>query len=82
MFDFRFVVEMLVYRVVLVCCSFYLFEIFNSDSDFYGIFYVKFDDFNLEVVEVLLNYVYIVQLKVDKELVKDVYFVVKKLKMD
>uniref|UniRef100_A0A8I3MYQ4 Influenza virus NS1A binding protein n=2 Tax=Canis lupus familiaris TaxID=9615 RepID=A0A8I3MYQ4_CANLF len=74
--------EMLAHRAVLACCSPYLFEIFNSDSDPHGISHVKFDDLNPEAVEVLLNYAYTAQLKADKELVKDVYSAAKKLKMD
>lgn len=74
--------EMLAHRAVLACCSPYLFEIFNSDSDPHGVSHVKFDDLNPEAVEVLLNYAYTAQLKADKELVKDVYSAAKKLKMD
>ncbi|NXS41100.1 NS1BP protein, partial [Balaeniceps rex] len=74
--------EMLAHRAVLACCSPYLFEIFNSDSDSHGISHVKFDDLNPEAVEVLLNYAYTAQLKADKELVKDVYSAAKKLKME
>ncbi|KAK1329303.1 hypothetical protein QTO34_011484 [Cnephaeus nilssonii] len=74
--------EMLAHRAVLACCSPYLFEIFNSDSDPHRVSHVKFDDLNPEAVEVLLNYAYTAQLKADKELVKDVYSAAKKLKMD
>uniref|UniRef100_A0A8B9ERS4 Influenza virus NS1A binding protein n=1 Tax=Anser cygnoides TaxID=8845 RepID=A0A8B9ERS4_ANSCY len=74
--------EMLAHRAVLACCSPYLFEIFNSDSDSHGISHVKFDDLNPDAVEVLLNYAYTAQLKADKELVKDVYSAAKKLKME
>ncbi|NXR14196.1 NS1BP protein, partial [Semnornis frantzii] len=74
--------EMLAHRAVLACCSPYLFEIFNSDSDSHGISHVKFDDLNPEAVEVLLNYAYTAQLKADKELVKDVYSAAKRLKME
>ncbi|NXW29944.1 NS1BP protein, partial [Phaetusa simplex] len=74
--------EMLAHRAVLACCSPYLFEIFNSDSDSHGISHVKFDDLNPEAVEVLLNYAYTAQLRADKELVKDVYSAAKKLKME
>ncbi|KAK7825227.1 hypothetical protein U0070_009716 [Myodes glareolus] len=74
--------EMLAHRAVLACCSPYLFEIFNSDSDPHGVSHVKLDDLNPEAVEVLLNYAYTAQLKADKELVKDVYSAAKKLKMD
>ncbi|NWI60416.1 NS1BP protein, partial [Calyptomena viridis] len=74
--------EMLAHRAVLACCSPYLFEIFNTDSDCHGISHVKFDDLNPEAVEVLLNYAYTAQLKADKELVKDVYSAAKKLKME
>uniref|UniRef100_A0A8C0C6N8 Influenza virus NS1A binding protein n=1 Tax=Balaenoptera musculus TaxID=9771 RepID=A0A8C0C6N8_BALMU len=74
--------EMLAHRAVLACCSPYLFEIFNNDSDPHRVSHVKFDDLNPEAVEVLLNYAYTAQLKADKELVKDVYSAAKKLKMD
>ncbi|XP_064416029.1 influenza virus NS1A-binding protein homolog A [Latimeria chalumnae] len=74
--------EMLAHRAVLACCSPYLFEMFNSDSDPHGISHVKFDDLNPKAVEVLLHYAYTAQLKADKELVKDVYSAAKKLKMD
>ncbi|OXB53543.1 hypothetical protein ASZ78_000063 [Callipepla squamata] len=74
--------EMLAHRAVLACCSPYLFEIFNSDSDSHGISHIKFDDLNPDAVEVLLNYAYTAQLKADKELVKDVYSAAKKLKME
>ncbi|NWR75477.1 NS1BP protein, partial [Centropus unirufus] len=74
--------EMLAHRAVLACCSPYLFEIFNTDSDSHGVSHVKFDDLNPEAVEVLLNYAYTAQLKADKELVKDVYSAAKKLKME
>uniref|UniRef100_A0A8C3TFJ8 Influenza virus NS1A binding protein n=1 Tax=Chelydra serpentina TaxID=8475 RepID=A0A8C3TFJ8_CHESE len=74
--------EMLAHRAVLACCSPYLFEIFNSDSDSHGVSHVKFDDLNPQAVEVLLNYAYTAQLKADKELVKDVYSAAKKLKME
>ncbi|NXY18973.1 NS1BP protein, partial [Atrichornis clamosus] len=74
--------EMLAHRAVLACCSPYLFEIFNTDSDCHGISHVKFDDLNPDAVEVLLNYAYTAQLKADKELVKDVYSAAKKLKME
>ncbi|NXI05393.1 NS1BP protein, partial [Pachycephala philippinensis] len=74
--------EMLAHRAVLACCSPYLFEIFNTDSDCHGVSHVKFDDLNPEAVEVLLNYAYTAQLKADKELVKDVYSAAKKLKME
>uniref|UniRef100_A0A8C3L2H3 Influenza virus NS1A binding protein n=1 Tax=Chrysolophus pictus TaxID=9089 RepID=A0A8C3L2H3_CHRPC len=74
--------EMLAHRAVLACCSPYLFEIFNSDSDSHGISHVKFDDLNPDAVEVLLNYAYTAQLKADKELVKDVYSAAKKLRME
>lgn len=52
---------MLAHRAVLACCSPYLFEIFNNDSDCHGISHVKFDDLNPEAVEVLLNYAYTAQ---------------------
>ncbi|KAF7241339.1 hypothetical protein EYD10_12080 [Varanus komodoensis] len=74
--------EMLAHRAVLACCSPYLFEIFNNDSDSHGVSHVKFEDLNPEAVEVLLNYAYTAQLKADKELVKDVYSAAKKLKME
>ncbi|NWZ94605.1 NS1BP protein, partial [Nesospiza acunhae] len=74
--------EMVAHRAVLACCSPYLFEIFNTDSDCHGVSHVKFDDLNPEAVEVLLNYAYTAQLKADKELVKDVYSAAKKLKME
>ncbi|NXS12531.1 NS1BP protein, partial [Neodrepanis coruscans] len=74
--------EMLAHRAVLACCSPYLFELFNTDSDCHGISHVKFDDLNPEAVEVLLNYAYTAQLKADKDLVKDVYSAAKKLKME
>ncbi|NWU14323.1 NS1BP protein, partial [Cephalopterus ornatus] len=74
--------EMLAHRAVLACCSPYLFEIFNTDSDCHGVSHVKFDDLNPEAVEVLLNYAYTAQLKADKELVKDVYSAAKRLKME
>lgn len=53
--------EMLAHRAVLACCSPYLFEIFNSDSDPHGVSHVKLDDLNPEAVEVLLNYAYTAQ---------------------
>lgn len=53
--------EMLAHRAVLACCSPYLFEIFNTDSDCHGVSHVKFDDLNPEAVEVLLNYAYTAQ---------------------
>nr|XP_033817208.1 influenza virus NS1A-binding protein [Geotrypetes seraphini] len=74
--------EMLAHRAVLACCSPFLFEIFNSDSDSHGVSHVKFDDLKPEAVEVVLNYAYTAQLKADRELVKDVYSAAKKLKMD
>ncbi|XP_043941247.1 influenza virus NS1A-binding protein [Protopterus annectens] len=74
--------EMLAHRAVLACCSPYLFEMFNSDSDPHGVSHVKFDDLHPDAVEVLLNYAYTAQLKADKELVKDVYSAAKKLKME
>uniref|UniRef100_A0A4W3JX28 Influenza virus NS1A binding protein b n=1 Tax=Callorhinchus milii TaxID=7868 RepID=A0A4W3JX28_CALMI len=74
--------EMLAHRAVLACCSPYLFEIFNNDSDPHGFSHVKFDDLNPAAVEVLMNYAYTAQLKADKDLVKDVYSAAKKLKMD
>ncbi|XP_078417545.1 influenza virus NS1A-binding protein homolog A isoform X2 [Cetorhinus maximus] len=74
--------EMLAHRAVLACCSPYLFEIFNNDSDPHGFSHVKFDDLNPAAVEILMNYAYTAQLKADKELVKDVYSAAKKLKMD
>ncbi|XP_069497464.1 influenza virus NS1A-binding protein isoform X2 [Ambystoma mexicanum] len=74
--------EMLAHRAVLACCSPFLFEIFNGDSDSHGVSHVKFEDLNPEAMEVLLNYAYTAQLKADKELVKDVYSAAKKLKMD
>ncbi|NWS13042.1 NS1BP protein, partial [Pachyramphus minor] len=74
--------EMLAHRAVLACCSPYLFEIFNTDSDCHGVSHVKFDDLNPEAVEVLLNYAYTAQLKADKDLVKDVYSAAKRLKME
>lgn len=52
---------MLAHRAVLACCSPYLFEIFNSDSDPHGVSHVKLDDLNPEAVEVLLNYAYTAQ---------------------
>ncbi|XP_043541637.1 influenza virus NS1A-binding protein-like [Chiloscyllium plagiosum] len=74
--------EMLAHRAVLACCSPYLFEIFNNDSDPHGFSHVKFDDLNPAAVEILMNYAYTAQLKADKELVTDVYSAAKKLKMD
>lgn len=52
---------MLAHRAVLACCSPYLFEIFNSDSDPHRVSHVKFDDLNPEAMEVLLNYAYTAQ---------------------
>ncbi|KAM8930875.1 influenza virus NS1A-binding protein [Pelodytes ibericus] len=74
--------EMLAHRAVLACCSPFLFEIFNNDSEAHGISHVKFDDLNPEAVEVLLNYAYTSQLKAETELVKDVYSAAKKLKIE
>ncbi|XP_063796266.1 influenza virus NS1A-binding protein [Pseudophryne corroboree] len=74
--------EMLAHRAVLACCSPFLFEIFNNDSESHGISHVKFDDLNPEAMEVLLNYAYTSQLKAETELVKDVYSAAKKLKID
>ncbi|MEE6496330.1 hypothetical protein FKM82_002303 [Ascaphus truei] len=74
--------EMLAHRAVLACCSPFLFEIFNNDSESRGISHVKFDDLNPEAMEVLLNYAYTSQLKAETELVKDVYSAAKKLKVD
>ncbi|XP_068096221.1 influenza virus NS1A-binding protein [Hyperolius riggenbachi] len=74
--------EMLAHRAVLACCSPYLFEIFNSETESHGISHVKFDDLNPEAVEVLLNYAYTSQLRAETELVKDVYSAAKKLKVD
>ncbi|XP_030631510.1 influenza virus NS1A-binding protein homolog B [Chanos chanos] len=75
--------ELMAHRAVLACCSPYLFEIFNGDSEPQGgVSLVKFDDLNPEAVEILLNYAYTAQLKADKELVRDVYSAAKKLKME
>ncbi|XP_066548341.1 influenza virus NS1A-binding protein homolog A [Amia ocellicauda] len=74
--------ELMAHRAVLACCSPYLFEIFNSDTELHGVSHVKFEDLHPEAVEILLNYAYTAQLKADKELVQDVYSAAKKLKME
>ncbi|KAA0719106.1 Influenza virus NS1A-binding protein -like protein B [Triplophysa tibetana] len=75
--------ELMAHKAVLACCSPYLFEIFNSDSEFQGgVSLVKFDDLNPNAVEILLSYAYTAQLKADKDLVRDVYSAAKKLKFD
>ncbi|XP_073438998.1 influenza virus NS1A-binding protein isoform X2 [Dendrobates tinctorius] len=74
--------EMLAHRAVLACCSPFLFEIFNNDSETHGMSHVRLDDLNPEAVEVLLNYAYTSQLKAETDLVKDVYSAAKKLKVD
>ncbi|XP_051554079.1 influenza virus NS1A-binding protein homolog B-like isoform X2 [Myxocyprinus asiaticus] len=75
--------EFMAHKAVLACCSPYLFEIFNSDSEPQGgVSLVKFDDLNPDAVEILLSYAYTTQLKADKDLVSDVYSAAKKLKLD
>ncbi|XP_036377081.1 influenza virus NS1A-binding protein homolog A [Megalops cyprinoides] len=74
--------ELMAHRAVLACCSPYLFEIFNSDTEPHGISHVKFEDLDPEAVEILLNYAYTAQLKADKELVREVYSAAKRLKME
>ncbi|XP_051556645.1 influenza virus NS1A-binding protein homolog B [Myxocyprinus asiaticus] len=75
--------ELMAHKAVLACCSPYLFEIFNSDSEPQGgVSLVIFDDLNPDAVEILLNYAYTAQLKADKDLVSDVYSAAKKLKLD
>ncbi|KAJ8011014.1 hypothetical protein DPEC_G00053800 [Dallia pectoralis] len=75
--------ELMAHRAVLVCCSPYLFELFNGDAEpAGGVSLVKFDDLNPEAVDILLNYAYTAQLKVDSSLVSDVYSAAKKLKME
>ncbi|XP_041913989.1 influenza virus NS1A-binding protein homolog A [Alosa sapidissima] len=74
--------ELMAHRAVLACCSPYLFEIFNSDTEPHGVAHVKFEDLDPQAVEVLLNYAYTAQLKADKELVKEVYSAAKRLKME
>ncbi|XP_073732477.1 influenza virus NS1A-binding protein homolog B [Misgurnus anguillicaudatus] len=74
--------ELMAHKAVLACCSPYLFEIFNSDSELQnGVSLVKLDDLNPVAVEILLNYAYTAQLKADKDLVRDVYSAAKKLKL-
>nr|WEX30600.1 Kelch-like protein 39b-A-3 [Carassius gibelio] len=75
--------ELMAHKAVLACCSPYLFEIFNTDSEPPGgISLVKFDDLNPDAVEILLNYAYTAQLKADKDLVRDVYSAAKRLKLE
>ncbi|KAG9351121.1 hypothetical protein JZ751_025011 [Albula glossodonta] len=74
--------ELMAHRAVLACCSPYLFEIFNSDTELHGVSHVKFEDLDPEAVEILLNYAYTAQLKADKELVREVYSAAKRLKME
>uniref|UniRef100_A0A3P9NWT2 Influenza virus NS1A binding protein a n=1 Tax=Poecilia reticulata TaxID=8081 RepID=A0A3P9NWT2_POERE len=74
--------ELMAHRAVLACCSPYLFEIFNSDIETHGVSHITFEDLNPEAVEVLLNYAYTAQLKAERELVKDVYSVAKRFKME
>uniref|UniRef100_A0A671NU71 Influenza virus NS1A-binding protein homolog B-like n=1 Tax=Sinocyclocheilus anshuiensis TaxID=1608454 RepID=A0A671NU71_9TELE len=75
--------ELMAHKAVLACCSPYLFEIFNTDSEPHGgVSLVKFDDLNPDAVETLLNYAYTAQLKADKDLVRDVYSAAKKLKLE
>ncbi|KAG5847399.1 hypothetical protein ANANG_G00125630 [Anguilla anguilla] len=74
--------ELMAHRAVLACCSPFLFEIFNSDTEPHGVSHVKFEDLNPDAMEILLNYAYTAQLKADKELVKDVYSAAKRLKME
>uniref|UniRef100_A0A6Q2Z729 BTB domain-containing protein n=1 Tax=Esox lucius TaxID=8010 RepID=A0A6Q2Z729_ESOLU len=75
--------ELMAHRAVLACCSPYLFEVFNGDSEpVGGVSLVKFDDLTPEAVEILLNYAYTAQLKADTSLVRDVYSAAKKLKME
>ncbi|XP_051990371.1 influenza virus NS1A-binding protein homolog B isoform X2 [Xyrauchen texanus] len=75
--------ELMAHKAVLACCSPYLFEIFNSDSEPQGgVSLVIFDDLNPDAMEILLNYAYTAQLKADKDLVSDVYSAAKKLKLD
>ncbi|KAI1882922.1 hypothetical protein AGOR_G00239880 [Albula goreensis] len=74
--------ELMAHRAVLACCSPFLFEIFNSDTEPHGVSHVKFEDLNPDAVEILLNYAYTAQLKADKDLVKDVYSAAKRLKME
>lgn len=50
------------HKAVLACCSPYLFEIFNADTEPHGgVSLVKFDELNPDAVEVLLNYAYTAQ---------------------
>ncbi|XP_035267910.1 influenza virus NS1A-binding protein homolog A isoform X1 [Anguilla anguilla] len=74
--------ELMAHRAVLACCSPYLFEIFNSDTDPHGVSHIKFEDLDPEAVEILLNYAYTAQLKADKERVREVYSAAKRLKME
>uniref|UniRef100_A0A673GM56 Influenza virus NS1A-binding protein homolog B-like n=1 Tax=Sinocyclocheilus rhinocerous TaxID=307959 RepID=A0A673GM56_9TELE len=75
--------ELMAHKAVLACCSPYLFEIFNTDSEPQGgVSLVKFDDLSPDAVEILLNYAYTAQLKADKDLVSDVYSAAKKLKLE
>uniref|UniRef100_A0A8C2DS19 Influenza virus NS1A binding protein b n=1 Tax=Cyprinus carpio TaxID=7962 RepID=A0A8C2DS19_CYPCA len=75
--------ELMAHKAVLACCSPYLFEIFNTDSEPHGgVSLVKFDDLNPDAVEILLNYAYTAQLKADNDLVRDVYSAAKKLKFE
>lgn len=54
--------ELMAHKAVLACCSPYLFEIFNTDSEPQGgVSLVKFDDLNPDAVEILLNYAYTAQ---------------------
>ncbi|KAI2667486.1 hypothetical protein H4Q32_003982 [Labeo rohita] len=75
--------ELMAHKAVLACCSPYLFEIFNADSEPQGgVSLVKFDDLNPDAMEILLNYAYTAQLKADKDLVREVYSAAKKLKLE
>uniref|UniRef100_A0A8C1BJ37 Influenza virus NS1A binding protein b n=2 Tax=Cyprinus carpio TaxID=7962 RepID=A0A8C1BJ37_CYPCA len=75
--------ELMAHKAVLACCSPYLFEIFNTDSEPHGgVSLVKFDDLNPDAVEILLNYAYTAQLKADNDLVRDVYSAAKKLRFE
>uniref|UniRef100_A0A8C1NCC9 Influenza virus NS1A binding protein b n=1 Tax=Cyprinus carpio TaxID=7962 RepID=A0A8C1NCC9_CYPCA len=75
--------ELMAHKAVLACCSPYLFEIFNTDSEPQGgVSLVKFDDLHPDAVEILLNYAYTAQLKADKDLVSDVYSAARKLKLE
>lgn len=54
--------ELMAHKAVLACCSPYLFEIFNTDSEPQGgVSLVKFDDLHPDAVEILLNYAYTAQ---------------------